>query len=96
MKYIKILVQDNPNTGVCDIVDHWKEVLRGRDTFNGAAVAYDDNAQEDSVIVFDQHNNIVARFDDGEALRIDEIVSQVDELDIATISWEDFKKKYAV
>ncbi len=93
---MKIIVNDNPNTGVCDIVDHWREVLEEDELFNGVAVQYDDNAEEDSVLILDDDGMILSRFDDGMGLRIDLVGVDLIELKGGLTSWEDFVTKYAV
>lgn len=93
---MRIIVNDNPNTGVCDIVDHWREVLKNDAVFNGVAVGYDENAEEDSVLILDGDGMLLSRFDDALGLPMDLVAADLMELKGGVTSWEDFVAKYAV
>lgn len=96
MKPATIQVNDNPNTGVCDVVDHFKEALENDAVFNGVAVQYDEKAEEDNVLILDKDGMILARFDDAMALRVDLVSQDLQKLKGGHTHWEAFVKKYGV
>lgn len=91
---MKVKVSDNPNTGPCSAVDHWKEVLENDNEFLGCEVQYDENSKEDSVVIYGDSDKELARFDDSMAIRMDIIGKDLQDLKGGTISWEDLIKKY--
>lgn len=80
---MKIYVNDNPNTGACNVADHFernwnKETLHP----DVAEIIYTVNrtAYVDSIVVEDNDFQIAFILTDGEALRLDELQEKILEL----------------
>jgi len=96
---MKIVFNDNPKTGACDVIEHLKDALqvkrliKGTHNLNGVTIEWNNNSNEDSAIIY-KNNKQVAKFLDGDALRIDLIDKKAQEILKKVVTWDEFIKLY--
>ena len=95
-KILRLEINDNPNTGACDIVDHFKaKWFPENEKLRGIEIDYNNQAEDDSIVLY-EGLDVLEDFLGNEALIIGDVEAAIFEHLGVNTSWDDFVAKYGI